>query len=113
MWECWNIFGLEEFGRNSKMRARPSRWPRTGNRAVTLSNRFLELAEVDEEVNENGHVNTDCWKKVDCHANGKCHVKTDCRKEVDCHANGNCHVKTDCRAKADYHMRVDGRAGEM
>ena len=78
--ECWNIFGLDTVGRRSRMRARPSKWTRTGNGVVTLSNRFLELAEVDEEMDDNCHVTTDCQAKVDC-----C-VKSDGHAEFDDHA---------------------------
>ena len=104
--ECWNIFGLEEIGKRGRVRARPSRWPRTGGGAVTLSNRFLDLAEVEEEVNESCHVKADYREKVDCRANGNCHVNENCR------ANGNCHVNETCHAKTDCHVKVDGRAKE-
>ena len=67
-------------------------------------------AKEDCHVNENCHARTDCWAKVDCQVNWNgrvnenCHAKTDCQAKVKCHANGNCRAKTDCQARVDCHV---------
>ena len=58
--ECWNIFGVDVVGGKGGGKARPGRWVRQAPALIPVSNRFTELAEVDEDDGDVGEYCTMC-----------------------------------------------------
>ena len=56
--ECWSISEVEE---------RPGRWRRVqGRKKIPIANRFSVLEEVEEVMEDDGHLNTAGYQKLDC-----------------------------------------------